>query len=322
MRSHSPLHVISLVLILLGSSGAGASLRADTILRKDGSEVIGKILTEEESRIQVEVQMGKMTAKIWIPRKEIASIAKGKTPAEEMQARLAALEPHDLAGHQALAEWAKGQKLFDEERYVNSLLPRVELASRKHQYPRSWCRTCGADGEVTCEVCAGEGKKLAACSKCAGVGQLVCKTCKGDKDAMVRCRRCAGEGEYEKFDPARGRKVKTECADCRGKGERNCPTCNGKGGTLCPSCEGEKGEVSVCDVCNGKPKRVCETCAGKGIQATTLTDEQLAKEASEAKQKAAQEAAKAAASAKVDAEKAEKEKTEEPVIKGNPFGGG
>ena len=304
---------------------APIALRADTILKKDGSEVVGKIIEEEAGRVCIEVQLGKMTAKVWVPRAEISSIERGSTPGEEFQTRLLALAPHDLAGHQALAAWAKEQKLLAEESYVKALLPKVELAARKHDHPRTWCRGCGADGEQTCAPCGGEGKILAACVRCNGVGGFPCKTCGGEAGAMVRCRRCAGEGEYEKFDPAAGRKVKEQCPDCRGKGEVECPTCEGKGNTKCFVCDGSKGETQTCELCAGKPKRVCEICAGKGIQPTPLTDEQLLAEKSAEERKAAEDAAAAAAAAgKPDAgaPPTEPETKPEPVIKGNPFGGG
>jgi len=311
------------VIALLGALLlAPAALLADTILKKDGSELVGRIIEEEEGRVCIEVQLGRMAAKIWVPRSEISNIERGSTPGEEFQARLLALAPHDLAGHRALAEWAKEQKLLAEEGYVKALLPKVELAARKHENPRTWCRACGADGEQVCEPCGGEGKVLAACVRCAGVGGFPCKTCGGAAGAMVRCRRCAGEGEYEKFDPAAGRKVKEKCPDCRGKGEVECPTCEGKGTTACPACKGTKGETKTCEACGGKPKRVCEVCAGKGIQPTPLTDEQLAAERSAEERKAAEEAAAAAKIPPAGDPPVGAEEKPERVIQGNPFGGG
>lgn len=312
----------ALLLLLLAPAG----IRADTILKKDGSEVVGKILEEEPSRVLIEVQLGKMAAKIWVPRSEIASIERGSTPGEEFQTRLAALAPHDLAGHRELAAWAKERKLLAEEGYVNALLPRVELAAKKHENPRTWCRTCDADGQEICAHCAGEGKILAACVRCEGKGGFPCKTCDGSEDALVRCRRCAGEGEYEKFDPARGRKTKEKCDDCHGEGQVECPTCEGKGNTECPACKGSKGEMRPCEECAGKPKRVCSVCAGKGIQPTPVTDEQLAAEQTDAQRRAAEEAAAAAAAAAGKPAEGgavpEPEKKPDPVVKGNPFGGG
>lgn len=307
------------LLFVAGPSGSSV-LRADTIFKKDGTEVVGKVVQEEEKRVLVEIQMGKMAAKVWIDRKDISRIEKGRTPTDVFQERLAELAPHDIEGHRALAGWANEQSLFAEERYVTSLLPKVELAARKHTHPRTWCRACDADGESICSECEGKGKVIENCSRCVGKGTLPCKTCEGDAKSTVRCKRCAGEGEYERFDPGQGKKVKTACPDCRGKGTRECPTCNGKGSTECPLCEGDKGEVHECEACAGKPKQVCATCEGKGLQPTPVTDEQLAKEMSEAERKAAEETAK-----KLTGEKkpGEPEETKpEPVIKGNPFGGG
>lgn len=323
MTPFAPSRASISVALLLAALILPATLRADVILKKDGSEVVGKILEEEEGRVLIEVQLGRMAAKVWVPRSEIASIERGSTPGEEFQARLLALAPHDLAGHRALAEWAKERKLLAEEGYVKALLPKVELAARKHENPRTWCRACGADGEQLCAPCGGEGKTLAACTRCGGAGAFPCKTCGGEAGATVRCRRCAGEGEYEKFDPAAGRKVKDQCPDCRGKGVVECPTCEGKGKTECPSCKGTKGETKVCEACGGKPKRVCEVCTGKGIQAKPLTDEELAKERTADEKKAAEEAAAAAAKKpEAGATPAAPEKKPEPVIEGNPFGGG
>ena len=284
---------------------------ADTILKKDGRELVGKIVTEEETRVEIEIQMGKMLAKIWVLRKEISSIERGNTPTEEFHKRLAALAPHDLVGHQALEAWAKNERLTDAERLVHSLIKRVELAALKHANPRTWCRTCGADGEATCVPCDGKGEHIDACKRCQGEGAIPCKVCKGETGGKVRCRRCAGEGEYEKFDPARGRKVLEKCRDCGAKGELDCPLCHGKGHAECTECEGSKGEVSECEKCHGKPLHTCPTCEGKGIQPTPVTDEEFARERA---------AADHAAAAKGGDSKKDAEVKPEPVIKKNPFG--
>ena len=310
-------HLLWLVLIL--ALLPLSPLPADTIFKKDGREVVGKIIAEEESRVMIEVQMGKMTAKIWVPRKEISRIERGATPTDEFEERLSKIQPHDVPAYEKLADWAKKNRLRDQERYVRSLIPAAKIQARKHQHPRTWCRGCDADGEASCKPCDGTGEHIDKCERCDGVGANDCKICKGVDGNQVRCRRCAGEGEYEKFDPARGRKVTQKCKDCRGEGLRDCPICQSKGVVECGECEGKKGVVTDCTTCSGKPTHSCKVCRGTGLQPTPLTDAEFAKEQAELKKKAKEETAAAVGEKPKGGKKKEPEK-ESGVIKGNPFG--
>ena len=307
--------VIALIFLLLPIG----EIWADKIFKKDGTEVVGKIVAEEPERVLIEIQLGRMMAKQWVLRKDISRIERGLTPGEEFQDRLSRLKEHDLQGYQQLAAWAKKSGLGEEERYVLSLLPKVERAALMHKHPRTWCRPCSATGTVSCAPCEGDGESLIPCQRCAGAGHENCKICRGVAGLKVKCRKCAGEGSYQKFDPAKGRKIKTTCGTCRGKGEADCPYCKGEGVLECPSCEGSQGESSTCDVCQGKPEKTCSTCAGKKIQPTPVSAAELAEERRQAKiAKAKAELPKNPTGAGKESE----QEKEEPVIKRNPFGGG
>lgn len=296
------------LLVFVALAALTSGVAGDVIYRRDGRKVVGKITQEEESRVQIEIRQGELSARIWIPRKEIFRIDKGLTPDEEFQDRLGKLDPLDLEGHAALLEWAKQEKVRAGIELLERRIPKIQARRLKIDHPRTWCRHCDASGVEICGECEGEGKVLDPCDRCDGRGDEPCRTCANRETGQLRCRRCGGEGKYERFDPRLGRKKLVECDDCRGSGVHDCPNCKGKQVVECPKCEGKKGLAITCKKCQGKPKKTCTVCSGTRVQPTPVTDEQLA-----AEKKAAEEAAKKEAAAK-EAEAAEKkdDKKENP----------
>ncbi len=254
-----------LVVLLLLSLLLPGFLWADTIHLKDGRKLEGKILEETENEVKIEVQFGRSRAKMTVERKDIVRIELGALPDEEFRKRLEALDPADLEGHQALIEWCQEKKLLDQAKLVRARLSEVTLAAKKKANPKGWCRPCGANGKVECAACAGKGALEEPCQRCGGSGGLSCRTCVLKEDGLLDCRRCGGAGSYERFDPTKGRKVKTRCGDCSGKGKIPCPTCNGKGKAPCKDCKGKGGAPVPCEGCQGKKKTNCKKCEGSGI---------------------------------------------------------
>lgn len=257
----------------------GSAVVADVIYKRDGSKVVGKITKEEKKRVQIEIRRGKLSAKIWVPRKEIFQIEKGLTPDEEFEERLSKLDPLDLAGHEALLAFAKKNKIREGASRIESLLPRIKVRRFKIDNARTWCRTCNATGSTHCEPCSGTGKQLEPCPRCDAKGAVACRVCQHRENGDLRCRRCGGEGKYERFDPKVGRKRLVECDDCKGAGLLACPTCKGERTLGCPVCKGKKGNPKKCETCQGSPKHTCVTCKGSKLQPKAVTDEQLAAEA-------------------------------------------
>lgn len=240
-------------------------LMADTLHLKDGRKLEGKILEESETEIKIEVQFGRSRAAMTVARKDILRIEKGALPDEEFRKRLEELDPADLAGHQALIDWCKTKKLLDQAKLVQARLSEVSIAAKKKANPKTWCKTCDAIGRVKCTGCSGEGTQVEACQRCAGSGGLACRTCALKEDGLLDCRRCGGAGTYERFDPSKGRKVKTRCGDCSGKGKVACPTCKGKRKAPCKDCKGKGGSPTDCEECSGKKLLNCKKCEGSGI---------------------------------------------------------
>lgn len=284
-----------LLLLLAWVVCLGTEVSADTIWRSNGTKLVGKIVQEEETRVQIEVKRGTLSYKIWVPRSEITLLQKGRTPLEELREREAQWKPEDLDGLRRLIDFAERKQLLGELERLKKLVPAAEQKQRKAKNPKRWCRSCNAVGEVVCEECVGTGQCLLPCERCEAGGTIQCTVCgHRDNPGKLRCRKCNGAGKYERFNPAKGRKEKTRCPDCKGKGTHECPQCDGKAQQKCPVCVGEKGTKEDCKVCNQAPVSTCNTCKGAGLQPTPVTDEQLAQE-----RKAAAEAAK-----QKDAEKA------------------
>lgn len=267
--------------LLVAAMFCGTAVPAwgDTIWRKNGAKLVGKIVAEEEKRIQVEIAVGKGKTRVWIDRAEVQRIERGLTPREDYQARLAKLAPHDLPGLMTLIDWAKKQRLVGEVATLEGKVAAVTRLHRMHKHPRRWCRTCSSHGKVPCPDCAGKGVLRDPCEACSESGEMRCKVCGHlDEPGELRCRKCAGKGEVERFNPAKGRKVKKRCDSCKGKGKHECPECKGNGISACAVCAGTKGVERPCPTCEQEPMRSCPTCFGVGLQPEPISEEAWRKE--------------------------------------------
>lgn len=116
------------------------------------------------------------------------------------------------------------------------------------------CADCWGDGTITefinCDTCDGGGELEAKeeCGICEGGGEIQ----KGD--GTVECDECDGEGEID---------VTVDCEDCNGEGniqeEVTCEGCDGDGTVECDWCENGNTE---CGDCGGEAEEECPQCNG------------------------------------------------------------
>jgi hypothetical protein len=278
----------------------------DVIVLKSGRTVTGKILSKSAESMEVEMVVGKSKATITIQLKDVERIEKGENRDAEFRKRWSALKANDLAGHELLLKWCEDQDLKIQAAQVRQKIEKVKRVLLKEKYPDLWCRPCGASGEILCTGCDGKGVNTDPCQRCAGQGEIGCRACSRKKQGSLDCRRCGGAGVYERFDPAKGRKVKTRCSTCSGKGKIECPTCSGKQKSKCEDCKGKGGQEVSCGSCDGKKSHWCKLCEASGVKGNP-EKKALPKPKPQKKEGLGEEEQK---------ENPEKK----PVIKKNPFG--
>jgi len=298
---------IILVLAVLLSPGLDPQARAeDVIVLKSGRTITGKILNRTAEVLEVEMAVGKSKAKITIKVGDVERIEQGKGLNEEFRKRWSALKPKDVSALESLLQWCLDEGLKTQAVQVRQRIEKEKLALLKDKYPDLWCRPCGATGTLNCAGCEGKGEKIAPCSRCAGNGEIGCRACSRKKEGSLDCRRCGGAGVYERFDPSKGKKVKTRCSTCSGKGKIECPTCKGKQKARCEDCKGKGGTGTECDDCSGKKMLLCQLCEASGVKGNP-------EKKAPPKLEKDQDKGKEGAPKKDTPEK-------KPVIKKNPFG--
>lgn len=283
-----------------------AACALDVIILKSGRTITGKILSQSSETMEVEMAVGKSTARITIQLVDIERIEKGENKDSEFRKRWSELKPNDLEGYEALLKWCEENSLKIQASQVREKIEKVKLVLLKEKYPDLWCRPCEASGKILCSGCEGKGVKTDPCQRCAGSGEIGCRACSRKKQGSLDCRRCGGAGVYERFDPSKGRKVKTRCSTCSGKGKIECPTCSGKQKSKCDDCKGKGGKGVTCTACDGNRSNYCKPCEGSGVKGNP---EKKALPKPGDKQKTPGEE-----------EKSGEPPEKKPVIKKNPFG--
>ncbi len=285
---------------------SGSVFAADIIVLKSGRTITGKILSRSDKTLEVEMTVGKSTATITIQVSDIERIEKGENKDVEFRKRWSALKPNDLPGHESLLKWCEDNSLSIQAAQVRKKIDSVKLLLLKEKYPDLWCRPCEASGKLSCQGCEGKGVKVDPCQRCAGSGEIGCRACSRKKQGSLDCRRCGGAGVYERFDPSKGRKVKTRCSTCSGKGKIECPTCSGKQKSKCDDCKGEGGKKVSCGTCDGQRHSYCKLCEGSGVKGNP--EKKVLPKPGETKGNTDEDG------------KSDEKPKKKPVIKKNPFG--
>ena len=234
------LWVIAITSLVMVFAGLQSNVFAeDVIILKSGRTITGKIVNRTDEFLEVEMSVGKSRATVTVPIADVERIEKGTNRNDEFRKRWSELKPRDLTALGKLLEWCESEGLKIQASQVRKRIEKEKLELLKEEFPELWCRPCGATGKLSCAGCKGKGHTLNPCPRCAGEGEVGCRSCSRKKEGSLDCRRCGGAGVYERFDPAKGKKVKTRCNTCSGKGKIECPTCKGKQRARCSDCTGE-----------------------------------------------------------------------------------
>lgn len=119
--------LISAMVLLLCASVA----QADTILLKDGSSILDcKVVQESETSISLQTPVGIMV----VPRSQITSIQRIRTPLDEYKEQLSRIAEKDAAGLFKLALWCRGDTGLRKE--ADNLLNRVVDLDPDHSAAR------------------------------------------------------------------------------------------------------------------------------------------------------------------------------------------
>src|SRR5436309_14266541 len=92
---------IGVILVVL-SSTAARTTRADVITLEDGRGLEGEVVSETEDEVEIKIPFGATK----IPRSRIVKIEKKPSPEQELRSRRAKLGDKDAAGRIELARWA------------------------------------------------------------------------------------------------------------------------------------------------------------------------------------------------------------------------
>ncbi len=129
---------IFLTLLLLAPA-----LFADTVFLKSGGKVEGRIVTQSDTEVQVDVGAGNVT----VPMAKVDRIVSGSSALEEYARRAAALRPEDADGWKELARWARSQSLNTQARQAYERVlaiapsdPEANQATGRVQVGGRWVR--------------------------------------------------------------------------------------------------------------------------------------------------------------------------------------
>lgn len=138
----------------------------DTVTKKDGTTVEGKVVADDETGVTVKTSLGE----IKIARSDVRSVEKGKTSAELFKEKWDAVDRKDATALLDLADWCKENKLSREAKkvyreIVDKVDPENEAARRELGYINvegKWKLKSEIDAE---KKAAGDAEKKAKADK-------------------------------------------------------------------------------------------------------------------------------------------------------------
>ncbi len=298
------------VLLLAGLIAAAAAARAhaDLIKLKDGRTLDGRIVSETDDEIKVEMARGSMT----IPRKDVVEIVRQKSNVEILGERLHALTPADPARYLETGKWClqeiKREDLglrmvslamaLDPQQFYTEgqlFLGDYHLNQRNDRYRAAQFYMRALLADPNNPACA---------ERFEQVKDSVQQVLKDDDRNLLRgiehVRDLKFEEAIEAFATGRrsglrprveeilGRTVadvvaycesQIPCKTCKGSHHVTCPECKGPGAKDCKSCGGDgvrkrmssKGTEEIpCKECDGWGNILCKRCKARRMHSTAV----------------------------------------------------
>ena len=264
----------------------------ETVIMKDGAELEGKIIKQDENTITLEIRTGSIRATQKIDRRDIQEVKAEGLFSNELKDKLRKVdEKSPKALREAIAMCRQEGDALNAVRLDNKL---------KDLLVEMWLKA--NEGNI-CPAC--KGSKTSICVGCNGTKTTpdVCPACQGQCQITLDCSRCSldlpgwrtttkttGYDTYT-YDPRTGQSVPTgkqteyttqsvsrvytgmvNCPECGGRGHTtkktrtimpdgstywneefiSCATCKGNGKIVCPECKGRAGQTVTCAKCRGE----------------------------------------------------------------------
>ncbi len=122
MRFTRP-HASSFLLAALAAAVPCAIAIADTVTKKDGTKIEGKIIEQNDAGVTIDTTLGQLK----IPKADIKDVQTGKTSAEQFQEKWDAVDRKDASALLDLAKWCEENKLSREAKKVyREIVDKVE----------------------------------------------------------------------------------------------------------------------------------------------------------------------------------------------------
>ena len=98
--------------LLVATVLGAAAVPADDVYLKGGGQVSGRIVSQTETKVEVDVGAGRIA----VPASSVLRIDKGRSPLQEYEERASQLAAADADGWVALGQWAEAKGLSSQAR--------------------------------------------------------------------------------------------------------------------------------------------------------------------------------------------------------------
>jgi hypothetical protein len=304
------------VFVLLAVSAAAP---ADVVYLKDGTAREGRVISQNDDVVVLEVAATGAKARMTINRNDIDRIEVKATDQEvledEYKTRLAKLDRANADAVLALAKWCMSKKLFKEGELLltglaaqggdnviraNLALANMEYDRKRFDVARGYLKAVldkqpgNLDAKLLMDMMA-EGERDAAARLLVDAIQFynhekfeqALKKAESFHNAATpeQSKLLLGKTDFPegmKFDEfVAEARLHAPCTFCK-QGSRVCPACKGKG---------ELADAEVCGECGATGSVVCEHCGGTGVKFSDIPDWELPGVARALEQRASRDAA-------------------------------
>jgi len=271
--------VLSLLFILLFPF----ALSADQLIFKNGTKKSGSIVEETETKVVLEIKIGKSSAQMAYPKEEIQEIIRNKdeigadAPVQMVyEQKKEMLKSDDAKGHFDLAVFCVKKDLPQEavEHFERAceLDSTYEVEKRVHWIKLVDKLDIGAREVYIKIIKAAKKDNLKEIFK--EMEELLIDYSASSFIRDEEAQEKVAHGMYPQLEDTFGltlesiffkskELVVTRCPKCVGSRTVKCETCNGTGAMFCRTCRNQG--YSKCSECRGTMKIRCEKCDGDGI---------------------------------------------------------